>query len=670
MALVNGENLRKHYGPQEIFQHLSFRIENGDRIGLVGPNGAGKSTLIKLLIGLEEPTEGQIGMKQGLRIGYLPQKPPPLKGVTLWDAMLEAFAEVRRLEQEMHQLTEDMADEKKHDVAMEKYAEAQHEFEMRGGYVMEQRIRTVLMGLGFSEEQHAKPLSDFSGGQRTRAFLAKLLLEDPELLVLDEPTNHLDLDSVEWLEGWLSEYQHGLLVVSHDRYFLDKVTTRTWELSFGTLEPYRGNYSHYLRQREERFRDRLALWESQQVYIEKTQEFIRRFLAGQRSKEAQGRRSHLERFMRDEAIPKPRKHATVRILLDTKRISGDLILQLRDLQAGYEPGKPIVKPPNLEVRRTQRVAFVGPNGSGKTTMLRTLMSQGQLPGQLAPLAGNVRFGAGIQIGYLSQAQDDLEPQRSVLETILACKEKMTDQEGRTILGSFLFTGDDVFKKVATLSGGERSRLALARISVRGATVLMLDEPTNHLDISSQEELTEALEAYEGTIFFVSHDRYLVQALATHLWIVQDGSLTEIEGNWDTYLAWRKEQTEAAADEKPTPKPAPKPEPKAEAAAPDASAEAAEDPEVARAARNAEQKRKKQAAKAQQKQQELEAKIKPLEARIAALNEEITQAGQRQDRDAVVKLGQEYNQADADLKALWEEWVHWGEQSSDAPAEKK
>jgi len=656
--LLNVENLRKHFGPQEVFIRLNCRVEDNDRIGLVGPNGAGKSTLIKLLTGAEEPTEGVIEKKRGLRIGYLPQKPPALEGVTLWDAMLHAFDGIKQMEAQLHALAEDMADPVKHDEALKQYSDLQHEFESRGGYNYETRIKTVLSGLAFKEEQYEKPMSEFSGGQRTRAFLARLLCESPELLILDEPTNHLDLDSVEWLEQWLADFPHALLVVSHDRYFLDKVTARTWELHFGVLEAYRGNYSHYLRQREERFNERQSQWEAQQAYIERTQEFIRRFIAGQRSKEAQGRRTHLEKFMREEAIPRPRKPARVRIELDTKKISGDLVLQTKNLRVGYEAAKPIVEVEDIEVRRCERIALVGPNGAGKTTILRTLL------GSLKALTGKVRLGAGVQIGYLSQAQDELNPAETVLSTIKALKEHFPDEGVRTILGAFLFKGDDVFKKVRDLSGGERSRLALARISVLGATVLMLDEPTNHLDIASQEELQEALLAFDGTIIFVSHDRYLVQALATKLWIVEHGKVVEKDGGWEAYLVWRSGNAASVAPAGESKRI----EPEARAAEQDAAkteAASKEQEEKRRAAQKEEQKRKRQVQKALERQQELEPRIAALEKQMADLTARISQAGEAQQRDEVMKLGQDYQQADENLKKLWDEWMQLGETAEQA-----
>ncbi|MCW8130988.1 MAG: ATP-binding cassette domain-containing protein [Planctomycetota bacterium] len=354
--------------------------------------------------------------------------------------------------------------------------------------------------------------------------------------------------------------------------------------------------------------------------------------------------------MREEAIPKPRRPARVRIMLDTKKISGDLVLQTKNLRVGYEADKPIVDAQDRELRRGERLALVGPNGAGKTTMLRTLL------GQLKALTGKVRLGAGVHIGYLSQAQDELNPAESVLDTIKALKQVFPDENARTILGSFLFTGEDVFKKVRDLSGGERSRLALARISVLGATVLMLDEPTNHLDISSQEELQEALLNFDGTIIFVSHDRYLVQALASKLWIIDHGEVLEKDGGWDAYLAWRDGATSAP----PEPKKTTPAEKEAEKASARAAEEAKQLEEQRRASQKDEQKRKRQAQKALERQKELEPKIAELEKKLEALNVEITKAGEAQKRDEVMRLGQEFQEADGALKALWDEWVQLGE----------
>ncbi len=392
MSLIVAHTIGKYYGGHDVFEGLSFRVEVGDRIGLVGPNGEGKSTLLRIIAGLEVPSSGTVDRVRDLRIGYLPQDPPDLTDRTLWDMMLDAVADLRKMEADLSHLADRMAqgDEE----AMRAFSALQEEFERRGGYTYEARIKSVLNGLGFRAEQYAMPANHLSGGQRTRALLARLLLEDPDLLLLDEPTNHLDLAAIEWLETWLNDFKGGLIVIAHDRYFLDKVTHRIWELGFGRLETYRGNYSAYLRQREERFRARMKLWEQQQEYIRRTEEFIRRHIAGQRSKEAQGRRTRLRRFLETEAVERPREHRRIRVRITPRFPSGEIVYQTRDLVIGYDPTRPLLRVPDLTVRRGERVAIVGPNGVGKTTLLRTLL------GELEPLAGTVRRGTGVRVGAI------------------------------------------------------------------------------------------------------------------------------------------------------------------------------------------------------------------------------------------------------------------------------
>jgi ATP-binding cassette subfamily F protein 3 len=621
MSLITGEGVGKYYGALDVFKNLNFSIEHDDRIGLVGPNGEGKTTLLRLVAGLEEPTAGALQKKRGLRIGYLPQDPPDLGGATLWEAMLEVFAPLRRLEAELGELAPRLEEEG----VMARYSAAQAELERRGGYTYEARIRAVLSGLGFAEEDFEHPLRQLSGGQRTRALLAQLLLDEPELLLLDEPTNHLDLYAVEWLEGWLQGFKGSLVVVSHDRYFLDAVSNRTWEMAFGALETYRGNYSAYVRQREERFQRRLKEWQAQQEYIAKTEEFIRKYIAGQRTKEAQGRRTRLERFMRQEAIARPQQHEKIRVRLQPPRRSGDIVLQFKGAALGYRAGQPLLRVPDTEVRRGMRIALVGPNGAGKTTLVRSVL------GELGVLEGEIKVGASVEMGYLSQAHDYLEEEWDVLEAVRRVRPQMKAEQVRTLLGSFLFKGDDVFKKIGQLSGGQRSRVALARLAVQEVNLLVLDEPTNHLDIASQEVLQGVLQHFDGTFLLVSHDRYLVQALATHVWAVEDGQVHLLEGGWQEYVAWRSSQAATA--------------PRTE------QAERQDQREAQKEAR----RERKQREKLESRQQELEKVIHSLENELAQLSERIGKAGEAQDMDAVHDLGSQYRRIEKTLEQCWRQW---------------
>ena len=626
MSLLTGQGVAKFYGSHEVIKNISFKVEHGDCIGLVGPNGEGKTTLLRLLVDLEDPSEGVIQGKRGLRIGYLPQDPPMLSQVTLWEYMLEVFTEVRRMEKELQQLAGRLEGNGDSEQLLAQYSALQAEFERLEGYTYELRMRTVLSGLGFDPDHFEHPLANLSGGQRTRALLARLLLDGPDLLLLDEPTNHLDLQAVEWLESWVQAFKGSLVVVSHDRYFLDAVTNRTWEMAFKSLEIFRGNYSAYVRQREARYKERRRKWEEQQEHIAKTEDFIRRHIAGQRTKEAQGRRTRLERFMRDEAIDRPQQPQHIRVRLNPVKRSGDIVLQLRNLTIGYESGKPLLSPPEIEARRGQRIAVVGPNGAGKTTLMRTIL------GQLEPLAGDVRIGASVEIGYLSQTHDYLDPEMEVLDALLEVDPQMKAEQGRNLLGSFLFKGDDVFKRIGEVSGGQRSRVALARLVIQDANFLVLDEPTNHLDIASQEILQEVLQSFTGTLLLVSHDRYLIQGLATHVWVVEDGALHFLEGGWEEYATWRSEGAPAVAQKR-----------------------VREDRQTQREEQKEVRRVRKQTERLLGQQQKLEDVIQGLEEEMSGLSERIGKAGEVQDMDQVHHLGAEYRQIEKKLEGRWGEW---------------
>jgi ATP-binding cassette subfamily F protein 3 len=526
----------------DVFEGVDVRVEAGDRIGLVGANGSGKTTLLRILAGVDAPTVGTVQRQRELTIGYLPQDPPLVGDSTLHEAMLEVFSALRAEGNALADLEHRLAEASRrnhsdYEPLLEEYGHAQAAFEAAGGYEYELWIAQTLSGLGFSSDEFGKPLAYLSGGERTRALLAQLLLRRPALLLLDEPTNHLDLEAVEWLEETLLRWRGALVIVAHDRYFLDRVATRMWEMEFGGLVTYRGNYSHYVQQREARRERLLKEWEAQQEHVEKTEEFIRRNLAGQRTREAQGRRTRLERFFQEEAIERPREEKRIRLGLTTDIRSGDLVLAPKDLVVGYDA--PLFAAPDVEIRRGDRVALIGPNGAGKTTLLRTIL------GDVPALQGRIRFGASVQPGYLAQAQAGLDPEQSVLDAILDVQ-NLPLARARNYLAQFLFSGDDVFRPINTLSGGQRSRVALARLTLQGANFLLLDEPTNHLDIASQEILENVLRRFPGTVLLVSHDRYLVQALATHIWRVDGDELRAYEGNYTDYLRLREAEADRFA----------------------------------------------------------------------------------------------------------------------------
>jgi ATP-binding cassette subfamily F protein 3 len=624
-------NLGKYFGGHDVFSDLNLTIEPDARIALVGPNGEGKTTLLRILAGLEAPSTGSINSAKALRIGYLEQHPSLIStDGNLWELALAAFAGLRQQEADLRKLElalADELDEARHAELLKAYGEAQVQFEHAGGYQYERTIRQVLSGLGFGPEDYQTPLAKFSGGQQSRAHLARLLLEQPDLLLLDEPTNHLDLAAIEWLESYLQNWPGAIVVVAHDRYFLDRVANRVWELAFGAVESYRGNFSHYVGQRAERLERRHKEYQAQQEFIASEEEFIRRNLAGQRTKEAQGRRKRLERL---ERLARPREHKKLSLPIQPALRSGDLVLATHDLVVGYPDGEPLFSCPDVEIRRGQRVALLGPNGAGKTTFLRTIL------GQVEPKAGAIRFGAGVQVGYFAQTQASLNLAATVLDEILTV-ENMPIGQARNYLGRFLFSGDDVFKPIGALSGGERSRVALAKLALTGANFLMLDEPTNHLDIPAQENLEEVLKQFGGTILLVSHDRYFVDALATAVWALEPEtrSVTIVEGGYSDYLAYcdaRKSSMSANGTGQELAK---------------------SKSQLVREQTKAEKRAAEQQAR---RLAELEGLIEATETRLTQLAQQLEAASLAQNVPRLQELGQLYQTTEAELEELLTRWT--------------
>jgi ATP-binding cassette, subfamily F, member 3 len=534
MPIISIIQVGKSFGAERIFAGVNFQINENDRIGLVGPNGAGKSTLLNILAGREEPDEGNIAIARNTRVGYLAQVTDFQPENTLREEMLTVFTEIRAWEQELNELAHQLAipvaqnELTQHEQLLQRYADLQLRFEHAGGYTYENRVDQVLDGLGFTREQQASPVMHLSGGQQTRAALGKLLLQEPDLLLLDEPTNHLDLAALEWLETYLTGWKGALVVVAHDRYFLDKIVSRTIEMAFGRIEEYPGNYTTYLHLREERMERRMREYTAQQAQIAHTEEFIRRYKAGQRSREARGRQKLLDRLERVERPQDfPEMHFEFSPIVD----SGLVVISTQKLAAGYisatKERTELMRVADLELLRGDRVGLLGPNGSGKTTLLRTII------GELPPVAGQVHLGHNVRIGYYSQTHVGLNPERSILDEIRQVS-TLSEEGARTFLGRFLFSGDDVFKPIGALSGGERSRIALAKLTLQGSNLLILDEPTNHLDLQSRQFLEEVLGEFEGTLLFVSHDRYFIDSLATKVWVIEDGVLIPYMGNYTEY----------------------------------------------------------------------------------------------------------------------------------------
>jgi len=633
LPLLTGSQLAKSFGPDDIFAGVEVAIPHGARIGLVGPNGAGKTTLLRLLAGLEEPSAGVVQRSKGLRLGYLAQESAINSEGTLWEEMLGAFADLRAREAELTRLEAAMADPAEFETALERYGPLQHQFELDGGYQYETRIKQVLGGLNFEPHEYDRPVAQLSGGQKTRALLGRLLLESPDLLVLDEPTNHLDIHAVEWLENWLNDWEGSVLIVSHDRYFLDQVVTTIWELAFGGLAEFRGNYSAYLVQRADRHARHQIEYETQQALIAKEQDFIRRNMAGQNTRQAKGRLRRLDRLMdSDEGklIDRPREQGQIKLNLQTNLRSGDRVIETHDLAVGYaDDGKVLFRAPDLLLWREECAALIGPNGAGKTTFLKTLL------GDIPPLLGTVKLGSSLKVGYFAQAHEGLDPERTAMEEILSVQE-MPPGRARDYLARFLFSGDDVFKKIAVLSGGERGRVALAKLALAGANLLLLDEPTNHLDIPAQEVLQAVLAGFPGTILLVSHDRYLIDALATQIWSVEDGALELFKGTWTEYVAFRDgTEREKLTDQAERGGRAPLPA----TARPDSEARRLKTEERKRATRLG----------------ELEGAIAALEQRLARLARGLEEAGTVSDVARVRALGEEYALVQAELNTRLLDW---------------
>jgi len=519
MSVVSVQAVARWFGAREVLKDVSFRIGHGDRVGLVGPNGTGKTSLLRIAAGLDAPDAGAIAYARGTRVGFLRQELLEEATGTVIEHARGAAAHLRALERDLRDLEGQIATGDPE--LLERYADAQHHFEHAGGYDFEGTLARILGGLGLGGLVD-REVATLSGGERTRLGLARLLLDDPDVLLLDEPTNHLDVAALEWLENFLVEQDATCLISSHDRWFLDRVTSRTLSIEDLTVVEYRGGYSQYARQRADREMAQMRASVKQAEEIARTEEFIRRYGAGQRSKEARGRGKKLARVERIEAPTQSTRHSWG---LEAADLGSETVLETTALAVGY--ADPVMRTGPLRVPRDARVAVVGPNGAGKTTLVRTLV------GDLSALDGYVSAAPAARVAYLEQAQAELTGDQTVLEAMRAAGAH-DDQEARNLLARFLFRGDDVTKSVAVLSGGERSRLALARLSLRHANLLVLDEPTNHLDLAAREQLESVLIDYEGTLVFVSHDRYFIDKLASELWLISGGLLRRFEGGWTAY----------------------------------------------------------------------------------------------------------------------------------------
>jgi ATP-binding cassette subfamily F protein 3 len=673
MSLLTFHNLGQSFADADIFTGLNASVPNQARIGLVGPNGIGKTSLLRILAGESRPATGQIHLAKGIRIGYSQQEAMRAfsdQENTVYEEMLTVFDNLRAREEELRQMEERMGDDALAEGLMEHYGAAQEAFELAGGYDYDVRIQQVLDGLGLKRHQWQMPLSHCSGGQKTRALLARLLLEKPDLLVLDEPTNHLDVSAIEWLENRLHTWSGAILVVSHDRYFLDKVVNHIWEMSANGIEPYRGNYSAYVGQRQERWARRDEEFTAVKERFLKELDFVKRNIArasstdrakgqlrrlirsvkavekgGVRALDQSWLRFHVEGpgitgekwniaevERRIKALRSPNPAQTqLKMRLQPAHRSGRIILRAKDLVIGY-PGTPLFHADEIELFRQERVALIGPNGTGKTTFLRTLMNE------VEPLDGRIHLGASLDISTFSQAHENLNPQRSALEELLSHRAMPTSQ-ARNYLARYLFRGDDVFKQVRMLSGGERGRLALAILALDDANFLLLDEPTNHLDIPAQEVLQDALIHFEGTVLLVTHDRYLVDKLATQIWDLRNGRLQVHRGGYHSYLAAREHAEERAKQDRQQKK-------------------AAANANGRLSAEAAARKRAKALSETEFLIQKMETKLQELGQELESLSMAIASGGNRplaQEWERLSSLTQGYDATQEQLDALISKW---------------
>src|SRR5437870_5172561 len=534
--------VHKSYGAQDLLRGVSLQINPGEHVGLVGRNGAGKTTIFRLVTGEETPDRGEVVRARGLKLGLLAQHVHFEKGSTVYESALAAFGRLQQIEHEMHELEHRMSDARDDlEKVLARYSDLQHEFEREGGFEYSAKAIAILQGLGFERDTWQLETEKLSGGQQNRLGLARLLLSEPDVLLLDEPTNHRDVSAVEWLEEFLQSYKLAFVIISHDRYFLDRACQRIIEVENGQAISYKGNYSDYLIAREERREIQQRAFDNQQRLIAKTEEFIRRNLAGQKTKQAKSRRNMLERLDRIEGVRGDQASGDFR-LQEIER-AGTHVLTIKDAAIGY-PGKLLARDISLILRRGECLGIIGPNGSGKTTFLKTIL------GTTDKLAGEVRWGSKVEIGYYAQQLEDLEDRNEIImELRRVAPASATSGELRSFLAKFLFFGDDVYKQVRDLSGGEKGRLALAKLIYSGVNVLVLDEPTNHLDIPSREALEEALEMYEGTIITISHDRFFLDRVATQILALDgEGNVEHYNGDYTEYHDWKAARSKTHADQ--------------------------------------------------------------------------------------------------------------------------
>ncbi|WP_302064434.1 ABC-F family ATP-binding cassette domain-containing protein [uncultured Veillonella sp.] len=633
MERIRMIGLGKSFGVRQVFSNVSFEIKEGDRIALVGPNGAGKSTLLKCILGIEELDEGQVVMSPVASIGYL-QQDVNLGDASLAEEIETAWEDVHALEDKLQELTAYLETHEASESDLQRLDYLQNRLEWLGGYDYEQKTKRIVYGLGFTDEDLYKPANAFSGGQKTRINLAKALVRSPDFLFLDEPTNHLDMEMLEWLEGYLSSYRGGILIVSHDRYFMDRIVTGVVELDHHKATTYRGNYSRYVAQREERLKADTIAYEKQQEYIKKTEEYIDKYRAGIKSKMARGRQSQLNRLERLEA---PETSHSLDFKFPPAAMSADKVLVLDHVSIGYKTDDPIIDDVSMVVRRGESVALIGPNGAGKSTMVKAIV------GELFPTEGHIDIGNRVQVGYFSQEHEELHERWQVVDEIIN-NYNFTEEKARNVLGSFLFKGDDVFKLVGDLSGGERARLALLKLFLQGDNFLILDEPTNHLDVPTREIVERALQQFGGTCFIISHDRYFLDQVSTRTLVLENKGITEYLGNYSYYKEKLKEQNDIAALTEHVEE-VPKDKAKTETKVVPSSDESKPKPNTYMV--------EKQLAEVEEEIARLEATMKMYEVQLA--NPVV-----QQDLEEMANISKQLSDTESSLQALYEKWEHFSE----------
>ena len=635
MERIRMIGLGKSFGVRQVFSNVSFEIKEGDRIALVGPNGAGKSTLLKCILGIEELDEGQVVMSPVASIGYL-QQDVNLGDASLAEEIETAWEDVHALEDKLQELTAYLETHEASESDLQRLDYLQNRLEWLGGYDYEQKTKRIVYGLGFTDEDLYKPANAFSGGQKTRINLAKALVRSPDFLFLDEPTNHLDMEMLEWLEGYLSSYRGGILIVSHDRYFMDRIVTGVVELDHHKATTYRGNYSRYVAQREERLKADTIAYEKQQEYIKKTEEYIDKYRAGIKSKMARGRQSQLNRLERLEA---PETSHSLDFKFPPAAMSADKVLVLDHVSIGYKPDDPIIDDVSVVVRRGESVALIGPNGAGKSTMVKAIV------GELFPIEGHIDIGNRVQVGYFSQEHEELHDRWQVVDEIIN-NYNFTEEKARNVLGSFLFKGDDVFKLVGDLSGGERARLALLKLFLQGDNFLILDEPTNHLDVPTREIVERALQQFGGTCFIISHDRYFLDQVSTRTLVLENKGFTEYLGNYSYYKEKLKEQQDIAALT----------EVVEEVAKEDVKSEA----KTISTSPSDEPKKKTNTYMVEKQLAEVEEEIARLEATMKMYEVQLENPVVQQDLEEMENISKQLSDTESNLQKLYEKWEHLSE----------